>query len=61
LSYFEKAKNQMPQHADAWFELGMAYQFVKDNANARQAFAKAQQLDPDIQQKFRDRNKSGGQ
>ena len=61
LSYFEKAKNQMPQHADAWFELGMAYQFVKDNANAQQAFAKAQQLDPDIQQKFRDRNKSGGQ
>jgi hypothetical protein len=39
----------------------MAYQFVKDNANAQQAFAKAQQLDPDIQQKFRDRNKSGGQ
>jgi Flp pilus assembly protein TadD len=61
LSYFEKAKNQMPQHADAWFELGMAYQFVKDNANAQQAFAKAQQLDPDIQQKFRDRNKRGGQ
>lgn len=61
LSYFEKAKNQMPQHADAWFELGMAYQFVKDNVKAQQAFAKAQQLDPDIQQKFRDRNKSGGQ
>lgn len=61
LSYFEKAKNQMPQHADAWFELGMAYQFVKDNVKAQQAFAKAQQLDPDIQQKFRDRNKRGGQ
>jgi len=61
LSYFEKAKNQMPQHADAWFELGMAYQFVKDNVKAQQAFAKAQHLDPDIQQKFRDRNKSGGQ
>lgn len=61
LGYFEKAKNQVPQHADAWFELGMAYQFVKDNANAQQAFAKAQQLDPDIQQKFRDRNKRGGQ
>lgn len=61
LSYFEKAKNQVPQHADAWFELGMAYQFVKDNVKAQQAFAKAQQLDPDIQQKFRERNKSGGQ
>ena len=61
LSYFEKAKNQVPQHADAWFELGMAYQFVKDNVKAQQAFAKAQQLDPDIQQKFRDRNKRGGQ
>lgn len=61
VGYFEKATNQRPQNADSWFELGMAYQFVQDNAKAQQAFAKAQQLDPDIQQKFRDRNKSGGQ
>jgi len=61
VGYFEKAKNQRPQNADSWFELGMAYQFVQDNAKAQQAFAKAQQLDPNIQQKFRERNKNAGQ
>jgi tetratricopeptide (TPR) repeat protein len=60
LRYFEKAKDSAPQHANAWFELGMAYQFLRDDVRAQEAFAKAQQLDPEIQKKFLDRSKSAG-
>ena len=52
LSYFEKARDLAPKSADAWFELQMAYQKVGDLTKARQALAQAQQIDPEIAQKF---------
>lgn len=52
LPYFEKARDLAPKSADAWFELQMAYQKVGDLAKAQQALAQAQQIDPEIAQKF---------
>ncbi|MDX2072100.1 MAG: tetratricopeptide repeat protein [Haliscomenobacter sp.] len=52
LPYFEKARDLVPQSADAWFELHMAYQKVGDLTRAQQALARAQQIDPEIAQKF---------
>lgn len=52
LGYFEKARDLMPKSADAWFELHMAYQKVGDLTKAQQALTKAQQIDPQIIQKF---------
>lgn len=52
LPYFEKARDLAPKSADAWFELQMAYQKVGDLDKAQQALAQAQQIDPEIAQKF---------
>ena len=52
LPYFEKARDLAPKSADAWFELHMAYQKVGDLAKAQQALGQAQQIDPEIAQKF---------
>jgi len=52
LPYFEKARDLAPKSADAWFELHMAYTKVGNVVKAQEALAKAQQIDPQIIQKF---------
>jgi tetratricopeptide (TPR) repeat protein len=51
-AYFEQAVQQQPDNATAWFNLAQAREYAGDTAGAQQALARAQQLDPEIQQKM---------
>lgn len=51
-SYFEQAVQQQPDNATAWFNLAQAREYAGDVAGAQQALARAQEIDPAIQQKM---------
>lgn len=60
LPYFEKAKDLARDKAEAWFELHMAYQKVGELDKAQQALSQAQKLDPQVVQKFNQKQANGG-
>jgi protein O-mannosyl-transferase len=52
VAYFEQAVQQQPENATAWFNLAQAREYAGNAAGAQRALARAQQIDPDIQQKM---------
>ncbi len=48
INHFKKCTDLQPNNAGAFVNLGKAYEFIGDNANAQSANARAKNLDPNI-------------